>query len=77
VLRVLINQAHIERTLLAPKRVDADDILKSVRGGGMAWTADFMRVQKFPYVAILALCFHSFFKTSFCLLVRVVVHPLN
>jgi structural maintenance of chromosomes protein 6 len=51
VLRVLINQAHIERTLLAHKRADADAILKSVRGGGMAWTADFMRVQKFPCVA--------------------------
>jgi len=53
VLRVLINQAHIERTFLAPKRIDADNLLRSVRGGGMAWSADFMRVQKFPYVVAL------------------------
>lgn len=48
VLRILINQAHIERMLLAATRANADAILKSFRGGGMAWTADFMRVQRFP-----------------------------
>lgn len=48
VLRILINQAHIERTYLAETRAEADNILKNVRGGGLAWTADNMRVMIFP-----------------------------
>jgi hypothetical protein len=70
---VLINQAHIERTLLAPRRVDADNVLKSVNGGGMAWTADFMRVQKFPLVT--ALLYNSVFADHST--ARVVVRPQN
>ncbi|KAN0087613.1 hypothetical protein V8E55_006234 [Tylopilus felleus] len=48
VLRVLINSANIERTVLAVDRKVGDDILKSLRGGGVAWTADHMRVTRYP-----------------------------
>ncbi|KAG1745864.1 P-loop containing nucleoside triphosphate hydrolase protein [Suillus paluster] len=48
VLRLLINQANIERTVVAPKRLDADNILKGMNGGGVAWAADFMRVHRYP-----------------------------
>lgn len=47
VLRLLINQANIERTVVAPKRLDADNILKRMNGGGVAWAADFMRVHRY------------------------------
>ncbi|KAF9221585.1 P-loop containing nucleoside triphosphate hydrolase protein [Gyrodon lividus] len=47
VLRVLINSANIERTVLASDRKVGDDILKSLGGGGVAWTADHMRVTRY------------------------------
>ncbi|KAG2155901.1 P-loop containing nucleoside triphosphate hydrolase protein [Suillus bovinus] len=47
VLRLLINQANIERTVVAPKRLDADNILKRMNGGGVAWAADYMRVHRY------------------------------
>ncbi|KAG2065304.1 P-loop containing nucleoside triphosphate hydrolase protein [Suillus decipiens] len=48
VLRLLINQANIERTVVAPKRLDADNVLKRMSGGGVAWAADYMRVHRYP-----------------------------
>lgn len=50
-LRVLINSVNIERTLLATDRKAGDDILKRLGGGGVAWTADHMRVTRYPYVS--------------------------
>lgn len=50
VLRVLINSANIERTVLAADRKVGDDTLKSLVGGGVAWTADHMRVTRYAYV---------------------------
>ncbi|KAI0051110.1 P-loop containing nucleoside triphosphate hydrolase protein [Auriscalpium vulgare] len=47
VLRVLINQAKIERTLLANTRADADQQLSEVRGGGSGLSADLYRVTRF------------------------------
>ncbi|KAI9443259.1 P-loop containing nucleoside triphosphate hydrolase protein [Lactarius indigo] len=47
VLRILINQAKIERTLLAPTRKAADDLLSGINGGGQCLTADLWRVQRF------------------------------
>ncbi|KAI9509233.1 hypothetical protein F5148DRAFT_978695, partial [Russula earlei] len=46
VLRILINQARIERTLLAPTRSAADELLSGVNGGGLCLTADRWRVQR-------------------------------
>ncbi|KAI0916775.1 hypothetical protein AcW1_007861 [Taiwanofungus camphoratus] len=48
VLRILINQAHIESTFLAPTRAEADRILLEVGRGGVAWSGDLFRVQRFP-----------------------------
>ncbi|KAG6377141.1 P-loop containing nucleoside triphosphate hydrolase protein [Boletus reticuloceps] len=48
VLRVFINAANIERTVLAADRRVGDDNLKSLAGGGVAWTADHMRVTRYP-----------------------------
>ena len=50
VLRILINQVKIERTLLAPTRKAADDLLSSKTGGGQCLTADLWRVQRFKFV---------------------------
>jgi hypothetical protein len=50
VLRILINQAKIERTLLAPTRKAADDLLSGKTGGGQCLTADLWRVQRFKFV---------------------------
>ncbi|KAG9315735.1 P-loop containing nucleoside triphosphate hydrolase protein [Chiua virens] len=47
VLRILINSANIERTVLATDRKVGDDILKGLGGGGVAWTADHMRVTRY------------------------------
>ncbi|EGN98431.1 hypothetical protein SERLA73DRAFT_183436, partial [Serpula lacrymans var. lacrymans S7.3] len=47
VLRILVNQANIERTILARSRLEGQQILDSLGGGGTAWTADGMRVQKY------------------------------
>ena len=53
VLRVLINQANIERIVLAQTRDEADNILKKLRqnghGGNVAWANGFV-VRVFPYV---------------------------
>ncbi|KAG6333299.1 hypothetical protein ID866_5786 [Astraeus odoratus] len=46
VLRILINQSSIERTVLASNRKAGDDILIGLRSG-VAWTADFMRVTRY------------------------------
>ncbi|KAJ3552318.1 hypothetical protein NM688_g4209 [Phlebia brevispora] len=48
VLRVLINSNNIERTLLASTRADGDNMLVRLGGGGVAWTADFFSVRRFP-----------------------------
>lgn len=48
VLRILINQARIERQLLATLRVEGERNLKSLRSGGSAWTADGFQVRVFP-----------------------------
>ncbi|EIN12535.1 P-loop containing nucleoside triphosphate hydrolase protein [Punctularia strigosozonata HHB-11173 SS5] len=48
VLRVLINAAQIERTFITEKRGEADSLLRSVNGGGQAWSADGFRVVKYP-----------------------------
>ncbi|KAI9465450.1 P-loop containing nucleoside triphosphate hydrolase protein [Lactarius psammicola] len=47
VLRILINQVKIERTLLAPTRKAADNLLSGITGGGQCLTADLWRVQRF------------------------------
>lgn len=50
VLRILINQVKIERTLLAPTRKAADELLSSLSKGGQCLTADLWRVQRFQFV---------------------------
>lgn len=50
VLRILINQVKIERTLLAPTRKAADELLSSLSKGGQCLTADLWRVQRFKFV---------------------------
>ncbi|KAG6831338.1 hypothetical protein H0H92_011253 [Tricholoma furcatifolium] len=48
VLRILINLAKIERTLLAYGRAEGKEMLQRL-GGGVAWTSEkFLRVQIFP-----------------------------
>ena len=51
ILRILINQAKIERTLLAPTRSAADELLSGINGGGQCQTADLWRVQRYKYVS--------------------------
>ncbi|KAI6042717.1 P-loop containing nucleoside triphosphate hydrolase protein [Pisolithus marmoratus] len=46
VLRILINQSNIERTVLGRNRKAGDDTLIGLRSG-VAWTADFMRVTRY------------------------------
>ncbi|KAL4080728.1 P-loop containing nucleoside triphosphate hydrolase protein [Scleroderma citrinum] len=46
VLRILINQSNIERTVLAANRKAGDDVLLGLRSG-VGWTADFMRVTRY------------------------------
>ncbi|OBZ68728.1 Structural maintenance of chromosomes protein 6 [Grifola frondosa] len=48
VLRVLVNALHIESTLLAPTRAEADSTLRSMGRGGVACAADLYRVVRFP-----------------------------
>jgi hypothetical protein len=50
VLRILINQAKIERTLLTPTRSAADDLLRGTERGGQCLTADLWRVQRYRFV---------------------------
>ncbi|KAH7920482.1 P-loop containing nucleoside triphosphate hydrolase protein [Leucogyrophana mollusca] len=47
VLRVLINQSGIERTVVARTRLEAQDTLTRLGGNGVAWTADWMRVHTY------------------------------
>ncbi|RDX50230.1 P-loop containing nucleoside triphosphate hydrolase protein [Lentinus brumalis] len=47
VLRQLVNTAHIEGTLLAPTRAEADKMLMSLGTGGQAMAADLYRVVRF------------------------------
>ncbi|PCH39760.1 nucleoside triphosphate hydrolase protein [Wolfiporia cocos MD-104 SS10] len=46
VLRVLINSAHIESTVIAPSRSEADAALRNL-GRGVAWSADLYRVMRY------------------------------
>ncbi|KIM63353.1 hypothetical protein SCLCIDRAFT_24251 [Scleroderma citrinum Foug A] len=46
VLRILINQSNIERTVLALNRKAGDDVLIGLHSG-VGWTADFMRVTRY------------------------------
>jgi hypothetical protein len=48
VLRILINQAHIESQILAPTRREAQEILQHLRSGGQAWSHDKFAVRVFP-----------------------------
>ena len=48
VLRQLINTAHIESQLLAATRREADQLLLSLNGGGVALAAELYRVVRFP-----------------------------
>lgn len=52
ILRILINQAKIERNLLAPTRGAADDLLRRIDGGGQCLTADLWRVQRWRFVPL-------------------------
>ncbi|KAF8500946.1 P-loop containing nucleoside triphosphate hydrolase protein [Russula emetica] len=47
VLRILINQAKIERTLLTLTRSAADELLSGMERGGQCQTADLWRVQRY------------------------------
>jgi len=49
-LRILINQAHIENLILAETRRDAERTLRTLRGGGVAWSADKFIVRVYPCV---------------------------
>jgi hypothetical protein len=51
VLRILINQAKIERTLLTPTRSAADELLIGTERGGQCLTADLWRVQRYRFVS--------------------------
>jgi structural maintenance of chromosomes protein 6 len=42
----MINQARIEKILLAQTRREGDDILRELHGGGTCLTADFYRVSR-------------------------------
>ncbi|KAH8072267.1 P-loop containing nucleoside triphosphate hydrolase protein [Cristinia sonorae] len=48
VLRILINQSHIESTMLAPTRLQGDQMLSRLGRGGLAWTNDMYRVKRYP-----------------------------
>ena len=52
VLRILINQAKIERNLLAPTRSKADELLRGTKDGGLCMTADLWRVQRYKFVSL-------------------------
>ncbi|KDR83091.1 hypothetical protein GALMADRAFT_238908 [Galerina marginata CBS 339.88] len=47
VMRILINQAHIETQILSVTRFEAQQTLQTLRGGS-AWTNDKMAVRVFP-----------------------------
>ncbi len=65
VVRILINQVKIERTLLAPTRKTADELLSNMTGGGQCLTADLWRVHRFRLVPRCPrLCFYMT-KSSF------------
>lgn len=51
VLRLLINAMHIEGTLIAPTRREADELLQRV-GRGLAWSGDLYTVRRYPYVSM-------------------------
>ncbi|KZT09323.1 P-loop containing nucleoside triphosphate hydrolase protein [Laetiporus sulphureus 93-53] len=46
VLRILVNNAHIENTVIAPTRRELDNILSQI-GRGTGFSADLYRVQRF------------------------------
>ncbi|KAH9851599.1 P-loop containing nucleoside triphosphate hydrolase protein [Lenzites betulinus] len=48
ILRQLVNNLHIESTLLAANRAEADEMLVSLGSGGVAMAADLYRVVRFP-----------------------------
>jgi hypothetical protein len=47
VLRILVNTASIERTLLFNTRREASDVLGQQRGGGMGFSKDGFSVRNF------------------------------
>ena len=49
-LRILINQSKIERTLLGRTRADVDSVLSRLHGGGVGLSADLYRVTRYSYV---------------------------
>ena len=51
VLRILINQAKIERNLLTLTRSAADELLSGMEKGGQCLTADLWRVQRYRFVS--------------------------
>ncbi len=51
VLRILINQARIEKMFLAKTRREGEDMLRSYGRAGTAWTADGFLLRRFPYAA--------------------------
>ena len=62
VLRILINQAKIERTLLTPTRSAADELLRGTERGGQCLTADLWRVYRYRFVSPYLLIYirHNF-----------------
>ncbi|TFK33017.1 P-loop containing nucleoside triphosphate hydrolase protein [Crucibulum laeve] len=48
VLRILINQARIERQLLSKTRKEGQAMLQGIKGGGNCWSADGFGVRVFP-----------------------------
>ncbi|KAJ7578553.1 P-loop containing nucleoside triphosphate hydrolase protein [Mycena floridula] len=48
VLRILINQGAIERTLLGRDRKEGEQMLRTLSNGGTAWTADRFRLLRYP-----------------------------
>ncbi|TFK52189.1 P-loop containing nucleoside triphosphate hydrolase protein [Heliocybe sulcata] len=47
VLRLLVNQQSIERTVLAENREIGNNVLKNLRGNGVAWTRDRYNVRRY------------------------------
>ncbi|KAJ2914708.1 hypothetical protein MD484_g5713, partial [Candolleomyces efflorescens] len=48
VLRILINQAQIERCLLSDKRKQLEHDLHQIKGGGFGWSLDRFNVKVYP-----------------------------
>ncbi|KAF8895600.1 hypothetical protein BD779DRAFT_1434318 [Infundibulicybe gibba] len=48
VLRIMINVARIERQILAPTRIEGEQMMRALQTGGSAWTGDMFSVRVFP-----------------------------